>query len=74
MSFANAWGSAWGSSGSGQTIIIDSFGLEVSMEDTIFEEPQEFYIIMDTQELLIEQEESIIVSENQEFILELEVE
>lgn len=73
MSFANAWGNSWGSSGSGQTIIVDSFGLEVSMEETVFEEPQEFDIIMDTNELLIEQEETIIVSENQEFILELEV-
>ena len=74
MSFASAWGNSWGFSGSGQTIIVDSFGLEVSMEETVFEEPQEFDIITDTQELLIEQEETIIVSENQEFILELEVE
>jgi hypothetical protein len=71
----SSWGKSWGGGeGTSETIIVDSFNLEVSVEQVIFEEPQEFEIIMDTQEFSIEQEEQVIVSEVQEFVLELEVE
>jgi hypothetical protein len=71
----SSWGKSWGGGeGTSETIIVDSFNLEVSVEQVIFEEPQEFEIIMDAQEFSIEQEEQVIVSEVQEFVLELEVE
>ena len=75
MSFANAWGSAWGSSGSGssETIIVDSFGLEISMEESIFEELQEFELNLELQEYTVTIEEGqLVFSENQTIILEVE--
>ena len=71
----SSWGKSWGGGeGTSETIIVDSFNLEVSVEQVIFEELQEFEISMDSQEFSIEQEEQVIVSEVQEFVLELEVE
>lgn len=75
MSFANAWGSAWGASGSGssETIIVDSFGLEISMEESIFEELQEFELNLELQEYTVTIEEGqLVFSENQTIILEVE--
>ena len=69
----SSWGKSWGGgSGSSETIIVDSFGLDVSMEEIIFEEPQEFEISLDEYEYTVEQEEHIVVSEDQEFTIELE--
>ena len=69
----SSWGKSWGGgSGSSETIIVDSFNLEVSMEEVIFEEQQEYDIILDSQELAIEQDDQILFSEEQEFVLELE--
>lgn len=69
----SSWGKSWGGgSGSSETIIVDSFNLEVSMEEVIFEEQQEYDIILDSQELTIEQDDQILFSEEQEFVLELE--
>lgn len=72
MSFANAWGDSWGSSGSSETIIVDSFGLDITMEEIIFEEPAQFEVYLENQEFVVEQEEHTIVSEEQEFTLEVE--
>lgn len=75
MSFANAWGSAWGASGSGssETIIVDSFGLEISMEESIFEELQEFELNLELQEYTVTIEEGqLVFSEDQTIILEVE--
>ena len=41
-------------------------------EEVIFEEQQEYDIILDSQELTIEQDDQILFSEEQEFVLELE--
>ena len=59
--------------GTGETIIVDSFGLEVSMEEVIFEQSQEFTISLDSSDLVVDMENQIISSEEpQEFIVELE--
>ena len=69
----SSWGKSWGGgSGSSETIIVDSFGLDVSMEEVVFEESQEFEIFLDESEYTVEQEEHIVVSEDQEFTIELE--
>ena len=73
MSFANAWGSAWGSSGSGssETIIVDSFGLEASMEEVVFEENQGYEISMNYDEYSLDYEETVLTAEEQELLLEI---
>ena len=73
MSFANAWGSAWGASGSGtsETIVVDSFGLEVSMESVVFEESPEYEISLNYDEYSLDYEETILTAEEQEFLLEI---
>lgn len=73
MSFANAWGSSWGASGSGtsETIIVDSFGLEVSMEQVVFEEAPEYDIYLNYDEYSLDYEETVLTAEEQEFLLEI---
>ena len=70
----SSWGKSWGGgTGTSETIIVDSFGLEVSMEEVVFEEPQEFEISLETIELFMDIENKEIASEEpQEFIVELE--
>ena len=74
MSFANAWGSYWGSSGTGtsETIIVDSYGLDISMEEAIFENTTEFVIEMDMAEISLEQEDQVLSVEDSSFVLEME--
>ena len=73
MSFANAWGSAWGASGSGtsETIVVDSFGLEVSMEQVVFEENQGYEISINYDEYSLDYEETVLTTEEKEFLLEI---
>jgi hypothetical protein len=73
MSFANAWGSAWGASGSGasETIIVDSFGLEVSMEEVVFEEAPEYEISLNCDDYILNGEETVLTAEEQEYLLEI---
>ena len=73
MSFANAWGSSWGASGSGttETIIVDSFGLEASMEEVVFEETQGYEISLNYDEYTLDYQETVLTAEEQEFLLEV---
>lgn len=73
MSFANAWGSAWGASGSGssETIIVDSFGLEASMEQVVFEEAPEYEISLNCDDYILNGEETVLTAEEQEYLLEI---
>ena len=70
----SSWGKSWGGGGTSKTIIVDSFGLDISMEEVVFEESQEFEVVLDSSELSVEQEDAIIFAEEEEFTLELEVE
>lgn len=70
----SSWGKSWGGGGTSETIIVDSFGLDISMEEVVFEESQEFEVVLDSSELSVEQEDAIIFAEEEEFTLELEVE
>ena len=68
----SSWGKSWGGgTGTSETIIVDSFGLDISTEEALFEEPQEFEIVLDASDLSIEQEDVQVFTE--EFTLELEV-
>lgn len=73
MSFANAWGSSWGSSGSSGTVIVDSFQLELGVEETILVETQEFGVSLDIQEYVIEIEENLLENEDSSFSLSAEI-
>lgn len=73
MSFANAWGSSWGASGSSGTVIVDSFQLELGVEETILVETQEFGVSLDIQEYVIEIEENLLENEDSSFSLSAEI-
>ena len=71
----SSWGKSWGGgTGTSETIIVDSFGLDISMEEVVFEDSQEFEVVLDSSELSVDQDDIIIFAEEEEFDLEMEVE
>lgn len=69
----SSWGKSWGGgSGTSETIIVDSFSLEVSMEESVFEDQQEYEILLEPSDFTIEQEDQEITTEEQTFLLEME--
>lgn len=71
----SSWGKSWdGGSGTSQTIFVDSFDLEMDVEEAILVDNDEVEILLDNSEFVLEQEETILSVEEEEFLLELEEE
>ena len=72
----SSWGKSWGGgSGTSQTIFVDSFDLEMDVEEAILvDNGDDMEILLDNSEFVLEQEETLLSVEEEEFLLELEEE